>query len=131
MRSHKKIRVVICNQYTLFREGIKALFPPEGSIEVVAEADTAKKTIRLVQRLHPDVVLMDTTVPDSSGSMATRQIKAADPAAKVLIVSMYDDEQLIESCLAAGAIGYIHHTDHASQLRHAILVACGRGVRAA
>ena len=131
MRNHRKIRVVICNQYTLFREGIRAMFPADSAIEIVGEADTARKTLRLIQRLHPDVVLMDTAVPDSSGSKATRRIKNLDPNVKVLIVSMYDDEPLITSCLSAGAVGYIRHTEPSEQLKHAILLACGRGVRAA
>jgi DNA-binding NarL/FixJ family response regulator len=131
MRNHKKIRVVICNQYTLFREGIKAMFGPESPIAVVGEADTARKMLRVVQRLHPDVVLMDTTMPDSSGSKATRMVKASNPNVKVLIVSLYDDEPLISSCLTAGAVGFIRHTQRSEQLKHAILLARGKGVRAA
>ncbi len=131
MSKAKKIRVLVCNQYTLFREGIKALFGAEDGIEVAAEAETAKKAVRLVERMHPDVVLLDTLLRDSNGAQAIRRIRAVDPNVKVIMVSMYDDEEQIADCLAAGANGSIHHKEESEQLKNVILMACGRRVRAA
>jgi two-component system, NarL family, response regulator DegU len=119
-RTHKKIKVLICNKDVLFREGIKCLLQEGTLIEIVAEADTAKQAIDQAARLRPDVVLMDVVTPDLSGSEATRRLKAAHPDLKVLILSLRDDETLASRCVEAGASGYIRKTDHASELRSAI-----------
>ncbi|SRR5579864_4473534 len=116
----KKIRVVICNKYVLFREGIKSLLREATVIEVVGEADTARQAIDQAARLRPDVVLMDLVTPDLSGSEATRRIKAVHPSIRVLILSLRDDETLVSRCFEAGASGYIRKNDHASQLQGAI-----------
>jgi DNA-binding NarL/FixJ family response regulator len=130
MRNDKKIRVLICNKYTLFREGIKALLAQRTSIEIVGEAATAKQALDLLERMHPDVVLMDATIPDLSGSEATRRIKAIDPSVAVLILSLYDDEPLISGCLTAGASGYIGKNDRSVQLETTIDAACRPGAHA-
>ena len=124
MHNDKPIRVVICNRYALFREGIKALLPQGTPIEVVGEAATAKQALDLVERLHPDVLLMDATTPDLNGSEATRRIKAIDPYVKVLILSLDDDEPLISGCMTAGAIGHIRREDRSVHLKSAIHAAC-------
>jgi DNA-binding NarL/FixJ family response regulator len=116
----KKIRVVICNKYVLFREGIKSLLREATVIEVVGEADTARQAIDQAARLRPDVVLMDLVTPDLSGSEATRRIKAVHPDVRVLILSLRDDETLVSRCFEAGASGYIRKNDHGSQLQGAI-----------
>jgi len=131
MPHKKKIRVLICNKYTLFREGIKALLPEGTPIQVVGEAASAKQALSLVERLHPDVVLMDAAAPDVSGSEATRRIKARDPHVAVLIVSLYDDEPLISGCMDAGAAGWIRKSDQSWRLKRAISTACRRSRRAA
>jgi DNA-binding NarL/FixJ family response regulator len=123
--THHKIRVLICNRYRLFREGIKALLPREG-IEIVGEANTARQALQLVPRLHPDVVLMDATTRDTPGSEATRRIKAMDPHVKVLILSLSDDEPLVSGCLQAGATDRIGREDRAVQLKSAIRTAYRR-----
>lgn len=120
--THEKIRVLICNRYRLFREGIKALLP-RGGIEIVGEANTARQALHLVPRLHPDVVLMDATTHDTPGSEATRRIRAIDPHVKVLIVSLSDDEPLVSGCLKAGATDHIGREDRAVQLKSAIRTA--------
>jgi DNA-binding NarL/FixJ family response regulator len=116
----KKIRVLICNKYVLFREGIKSLLREATIIEIVGETDTARQAIDQTARLMPDVVLMDLVTADLSGSEATRLIKVVHPGVKVLILSLCDDETLISRCFEAGASGYIRKNDHASQLQGAI-----------
>jgi DNA-binding NarL/FixJ family response regulator len=118
--THKKIRVLICNKYVLFREGIKTLLREGSLIEIVGEADTATQAIDQAARLRPDVVLMDLVTPDLSGSEATRRIKAVHPDVRVLILSLRDDETLVSRCFEAGACGYIRKNDEPSQLRSAI-----------
>jgi DNA-binding NarL/FixJ family response regulator len=131
MARARAIRVLLCNKHNLFREGIKAMFPEKRAIEIVGEAATAKQALELVEQLRPDVVLMDATTSDSSGSETTRRIKAIDPHVGVLILSLYDDELLISRCLDAGAAGYIRKDDEPLHLRRAISTAYRRAHRAA
>ena len=116
----KPIKILICNTYTLFREGIKAIFRGQGAIEVVGEADSASKAIDMVKQLAPDVLLMDVVLSDASGFEAIRRVKEANPAIKVLVLTMYDDEKLISRCLEAGASGYVLRDAEPTQLVDAI-----------
>jgi DNA-binding NarL/FixJ family response regulator len=125
------IRVLLCNQQTLFRDGIKALCLGIPNIEIVGAAATAKQALYLLRRLHPDVVLLDATTYDPSGSEITRRIKAIDPRVLVLILSLYDDELLISGCLDAGASGFIRKDAEPLQLSQAITTAYERAQRAA
>ena len=123
-RTQKKIRVLICNKYVLFREGVKSLLREETRIEIVAETDTARQAIDQTARLRPDVVLMDLMTPDLSGFEATRRIKAVHPDVRVLILSLRDDEALVSRCFEAGASGYIRSDDQPSRLHSAIDTVC-------
>ena len=122
-----KIRVLICNQYVLFREGIKSLLREGTLIEVVAEADTARQAIDQTARLRPDVVLMDLVTPDLSGFEATRRLKAVHPYVRILILSLRDDEALVSRCFEAGASGHVRQNDEPSQLQSAIDTVCRLG----
>jgi DNA-binding NarL/FixJ family response regulator len=126
-RTNRKIRVLICNKYALFREGIKSLLRNGTRIEIVGEADTARQAIDQAARLRPDVVLMDLVTPDLTGFEATRRIRAVHPDVRVLILSLRDDEALVSRCFEAGASGYIPKDDHASQLQSAIDAVCRFG----
>lgn len=130
-RSVKPLRVLICNKYTLFREGLKALLQQGIVIEVAGEAVTAKDAIRQMATLKPDLVLLDATTPDATGAQTVRKLKSIDRNAKILILSMDDDEPLVRSCIEAGAAGYIRRSDSAFNLKRVINQACGREVRAA
>jgi len=126
-RTNRKIRVLICNEYVLFREGIKSLLRDGTLIEIVGEADTARQAIDQAARLRPDVVLMDLVTPDLTGFEATRRIRAVHPDVRVLILSLRDDEALVSRCFEAGASGYIPKDDHASQFQSAIDAVCRFG----
>jgi DNA-binding NarL/FixJ family response regulator len=131
MQSDKTVRVLICSKYTLFREGIKALLPLGTHIEIVGEAATPRRALNLLEHLRPHAVLMDVTNGGSTGSEATRRIKAIDPGIEVLVLSLIDDELLISECLKAGATAHVRKHDRAVQLKRAIHSACKRGTRAA
>ena len=115
-----KVRILICDDHALFREGIKALLAHEPSFEVVGEATDGREAVTMAATLRPDIILMDIAMPDLSGYEATRRIKQANKAARVLILTMYDDEDIIARCLDAGASGYVLKDTPAMQLIYAI-----------
>jgi two-component system response regulator NreC len=115
-----RIRVLICDDHALFREGVKTVLALHPEFEVVGEAEDGREAVERATRLNPDVVLMDISMPVLKGFDATRRIKKALPAAKVLILTVYDDEDLVARCLDAGAAGYILKDSPPAQLIYAI-----------
>jgi two-component system response regulator NreC len=115
-----KTRILICDDHTLFCEGVKAILRNEPSLEIVGEARDGRQAVAKVRELKPDVVLMDLAMPDLSGFDATRQLKSVYESAKVLMLTMHDEEELVARCLEAGASGYILKDAPASQLILAI-----------
>ena len=115
-----KIKVLLCDDHTLFRAGLKALLSAEPELEVVGEAVDGQEGVEKVKTLHPDVVLMDISMPHLNGFEATRQIVHDHKNVKVLILTMYDEEDLIIRCLEAGASGYVLKDAPAEQLLYAI-----------
>lgn len=103
----EKISVVIADDQTLFREGIKDLLSGEKGIEVIGEAGDGPEAVRLVKKLNPDIVLMDIKLPKMDGIAATRQIHADCPNTNVLVLSSYEDETHILEAIQAGANGYV------------------------
>jgi two-component system response regulator NreC len=114
------VRVLICDDHTLFSEGIKAILNHESSLEVIGVVRDGRQAVEKVKELHPDIVLMDIAMPDLSGFEATRRVHEVDPAVKVLMLTMHDEEELVARCLEAGAAGYIIKDAPASQLVYAI-----------
>jgi two-component system response regulator NreC len=115
-----KLKVFVCDDHTLFREGIKSILGKAPEIEIVGEARNGREAVEKVLRLRPDVVLMDVGLPDLSGLQATRRIKHAQKHIHVLMLSMYDEEEIIAGCLDAGASGYLVKDAALPQLLHAI-----------
>jgi len=101
------IRVLIADDHTLFREGLRALFGTEGDIDVVGEASDGEEAVAKALQLRPHVVVMDLMMPKLNGIEATRRIRAERPEVKVLVLSMYDDEEHVQRLLAGGASGYM------------------------
>ena len=116
----ERIKVLLCDDHTLFREGIKAILKDEASIEIVGEAADGRQAVAKALQLHPDVILMDIAMPDLSGFDATRRILQSNAKAKVIILTMYEEEEVINRCLAAGASGYVLKDAPRAHLIHAI-----------
>lgn len=114
------IRILIADDHTLMREGIRALLDNEPDITVVGEADDGRETVRLAHQLRPNVILMDIAMPSLNGLEATRQIKREHPEINVLVLTMYDHEEYLRQVLKVGASGYILKRAAASELVAAI-----------
>jgi DNA-binding NarL/FixJ family response regulator len=115
-----KIRLLIADDHTILRDGIRAILDGEADIVVVGEAEDGRAAVSMTAQLEPDVVLMDIAMPRLNGLEATRQIKNNHPNVKVLILSMYENEEYIRQVLATGAMGYILKDAAARELLSAI-----------
>ncbi|MDP3063714.1 MAG: response regulator transcription factor [Chloroflexota bacterium] len=102
-----KIRVLLAEDHTVVREGLREVIQREQDLEVVGEAANGREAVELTAKLRPDVVLMDITMPVLNGIEATKQVKALDPRVAVLILTAYDDDQYVFALLEAGAAGYL------------------------
>lgn len=114
------IRVLIADDHPIVRSGIRALLELQEDIEVVGEASTGKEVIDRVNRLNPDVVLMDITMPFMDGLEATRRISRSNAATRVLILTQHDSKEYALSSIKAGAAGYIPKKAGPSELVSAI-----------
>jgi DNA-binding NarL/FixJ family response regulator len=101
------IRVLLVDDHTILREGVRALLTDEPEIVVVGEAGDGEEALEKVETLHPDIVLMDMVMPRMNGLEATGHIKRRHPETKVLILSMYDDDEYVQQVIQAGASGYL------------------------
>lgn len=101
------IRVLLVDDHRILREGIRALLVDEPDIVVVGEAGDGEEAVARVDALRPDVVLMDMVMPRVNGVEATRRIRQRHPDVRVLILSMYDDDEYVQQGIAAGAAGYL------------------------
>jgi DNA-binding NarL/FixJ family response regulator len=115
-----KIRVLLTDDHTLFRQGIRTLLSQEQDIEVTGEASNASEAVALARQSRPDVVLMDIGMGGMSSFEATRLIRKERPETRVVFLSMYDDEEYVTECVDMGASGYILKETPADQLLTAI-----------
>lgn len=115
-----KVRVLVADEETLFREGVCALLGTCDDIELVGEATDGKETVEMVRERNPDVVLMNIVMPIMDGAEVTYRIRKENSAVKVLLLTEYEDADRILSGLQAGANGYIPKRATASDLVAAI-----------
>ena len=101
------IRILLVDDHNLMREGLSSLLKKQYGMEVAAEADNGRTAVQLTQKLQPDIVVMDISMPDLNGIDATRQILAKSPKTKVIGLSMHSDRQFVVEMLRAGASGYM------------------------
>ncbi len=102
-----QIRILIVDDHQIFRDGLRLLLDSEADIEVIGEAENSAQAVRQAVEKKPDVILMDVELGDGDGIEATRRIMAARPQVKILILTMFDDDQSVFAAMRAGARGYI------------------------
>lgn len=116
------IKVLLVEDLTLTRSGIRALLDSSEELEVVGEAADGREAVRMAKKLNPDVVLMDVAMPELNGIEAARQIHAAQPNVRIIMLSMHTDRQYIFESLRAGASGYVPKDVAFTELLEAIRV---------
>jgi two-component system response regulator NreC len=115
-----RIRILLADDHTLFRQGVKTLLASETDMEVVGEAPDGTAAAERAAELKPDVVLLDIGMPGPSSFETTRQIKRNRPETKVLFLTMYDDEDYLVEGMEVGANGYVLKDSPAPQLVAAV-----------
>ena len=119
------IRVLVADDQSMVRAGFRLLLSGEDGIEVVAEAENGLEAVDKAARFQPSVVLMDIRMPELDGLEATRRILAADPGARVLILTTFDLDEYIYEALQAGASGFVLKDDPPEQLISAVRTVAG------
>lgn len=114
------IRILLADDHTLFRKGIRTLLEQMAIVEVIGEAPTGQEVVEQARRLVPDVILMDIKMPGITGIEATRQIVKENPHIGIILVTMFDDAESVFAGMRAGARGYVLKEAEPEELRRAI-----------
>jgi len=101
------IKILIADDHKIVRDGLRVLIDREKDMEVVGEAHNGFEAVKLTKKLHPDVIIMDISMPEMNGIEATLQIIKKNRKVKILALSMHSDRKIVTSMLKAGASGYI------------------------
>jgi len=120
----KTITVLLCDDHAIFREGLRLLLEAAGDIKVVGEAEDGHHAVGETKRLQPDVVLMDVAMSLLNGVEAARKIAREVPAAKVIILSAYSDDQHVQQAVEAGVAGYLVKQTASEELLRAVRDVC-------
>jgi DNA-binding NarL/FixJ family response regulator len=119
------IKVVLVDDHTMVRSGVKALLEGSPGIQVIGEASDGREAVKLAGKLNPDVVVLDVAMPKLNGIEAARQIKRNQPTCHVVMLSMHEDRQYIFEALRAGAGGYVLKDAAFSELVNALRTVTG------
>lgn len=123
------IRILIADDHTLFRDGLRALFDSLPDVTAVGEAADGGRVVQLAQELQPDVILMDIQMPGLNGIDATRSIVRASPHIGVIILTMFEDDDSVFAAMRAGALGYVlKGINHAEMVQTVRMAAAGGAV---
>jgi DNA-binding NarL/FixJ family response regulator len=122
-KSMPPIRLLIVDDQALFREGLRTLLSVQPGLEVVGEAGNGEEALSRAAAVRPDVVLMDLQMPVMDGAAATRLLKTRQPAAQVIVLTTFDDDENVFEGLRAGAVGYLLKDTPSAKLVKAIRLA--------
>lgn len=115
-----KYKILIADDHAMVRDGVKNLVKQNKDYIVVGEASSGKEALDQYETLKPDLLILDISMPDMNGMDVSKQILSQDPAANILILSMYDDDDYISRCLEFGVKGYVVKNESSSELDYAI-----------
>jgi len=121
------LRVAIADDHDLFREGLRQLLETVEDIEVVGEASNGLQAVDLVSKQHPDVILMDISMPEMDGIQATEMIVQRFPETHVVVLTMYSDDEYAIHAIRAGAKGYLLKNTRSNEVIRAIRLAAAGG----
>jgi len=116
------IRVLLVDDQSLFREGLETLLSIHKDIQVVGQAGNGREAVDLALKLRPDVILMDVQMPVLDGVGATRRLKGSLPNCRVIVLTTFDDKEIVFDALRAGAVGYLLKDVRSAQLAESIRV---------
>jgi DNA-binding NarL/FixJ family response regulator len=119
-RELKKLKIIVVDDHPMMRQGLAQLIQSEPDLTVCCEADTARQAFECIGRGHPDLALVDISLPDRSGLELIKDLHAAHPEIPVLVVSMHDESLFAERVLRAGGRGYIMKQEGGQKLMEAI-----------
>jgi len=117
------IRVMVVDDHPMVRSGLKALLSVYDDLEFAGEATNGAEAVRLCDRVKPDVILMDLVMPEMDGAAATRAIRERHPQVRVVVLTSFKEDELVQGALRAGAIGYLLKDASADDLARAIRAA--------
>ena len=103
----KKVRIVLAEDHTILREGLRALLSADPKFEIVGEAADGRQAVRAVEKLGPDLVMMDLSMPRMTGMDAIREIKKRCPETKIMVLTVHKTEEYLRTTLQAGANAYV------------------------
>jgi len=102
-----KLRILLAEDHTILREGLRALLSADSHFEIIGEAQDGREALRWVEKLNPDLILMDLSMPRMNGMEAIREIKKRHPATKIIALTVHKTEEYLLTTLQAGADGYV------------------------
>jgi DNA-binding NarL/FixJ family response regulator len=114
------MRAIVADDHEVVRRGVRALVESHPGWTVCGEAANGREAVRLAQELHPDLVVLDVTMPEMNGLEATRAIRSSVPGTEVILLTVHDSDQLLDQAISAGARGYVLKDDAARHLMDAI-----------
>ncbi len=127
MQPMQPIKLLLVDDQRLMRDGLRTLLELEDDLQVTAEAENGRQALEAYTRYRPDVVLMDIRMPEMDGVEATRRILQADPQARIIILTTFDDDEYVFEGLRAGALGYLLKDVSGAELAEAIRTVAAGG----